>query len=43
MLRRTYLLTLLALFPIEEIDAGTLLINSQDQWQQWTFPKGCYR
>ncbi len=40
MLQRTYLLTLLALFPIGEIDAGTLLINSQDQWLQWTFPQG---
>ena len=40
MLQRIYLLTLLVLFPLVEIDAGTLLINSQGQWQQWTFPQG---
>ena len=40
MLQRIYLLTLLALFPLGETSAGTLLINSQDQWQQWTFPQG---
>ena len=40
MLQRIYLLTLLALFPLGEASAGTLLINSQDQWQQWTFPQG---
>ena len=40
MLKRTYLLTLLALLPIGETGAGTLLINSQDQWRQWSFPQG---
>ena len=40
MLQRTYLLTLLALLPIGETGAGTLLINSRDQWRQWTFPQG---
>ena len=39
-MQRTYLLTLLALFPLGETGAGTLLINSQDQWRQWTFPQG---
>ena len=40
MLQRAYLLTLLVLFPLGETGAGTLLINSQDQWLQWTFPQG---
>ncbi len=40
MLPRTYWLTLLVLFPGGEIEAGTLLINSQDQWRQWAFPQG---
>lgn len=40
--QRTCLLTLLALFPlgVGDTGAGTLLINSRAQWQQWTFPHG---
>lgn len=39
-LQRTYLLALLVLWPLWETSAGTLRINRQDQWRQWTFPQG---